>query len=373
MASQPITDLIDTHLNVIEYWIGKQFHTSEMAKRAIAYIKGLLTEVPANNGRWKAQADQLPLHGLKYLLNKVTWNPDVMRDNLQEYVVRYLAEPDGVLVLSELDFFKQSTRIAGVSRQYSSSRGRIQNCQTGLFLTYATDQSTVILDRALYLPKDWLEDKDRAAQAEIPDTSTFSTKPDLGRDMLIHALNNGIPFRWLAGSSVFGTDRHLRVWLEKNTIPFVFAVPADHLVWCELGQIAAEKLMTLISSEAWSRIPSDDNATSYEWTSRLLPRWNQPCEMEHRLLIRRNVATGELAYYVTYVPAGTTLRTLVYITQQQAQAEHCLQQARERVNMGYYRGLKWTGWYKHITLAMWALIYFTVMQPDFDAGEASYS
>ena len=75
----------------------------------------------------------------------------LVRDDLRDYVVEHLAAADGVLVVDETGFLKKGSKSAGVQRQYSGTAGRVENCQIGVFLTYATAQGRVLLDRELYL------------------------------------------------------------------------------------------------------------------------------------------------------------------------------------------------------------------------------
>jgi SRSO17 transposase len=124
-----------------------------------AYLKGLLSPVERKNGWQLAEVvgDPTP-YALQHLLGRARWDADAVRDDLRDYVIEHLGDPRGVLVIDETGFVKKGEHSAGVQRQYSGTAGRIENCQVGVFLTYATPHGRTFLDRALYLPDSWLQD-----------------------------------------------------------------------------------------------------------------------------------------------------------------------------------------------------------------------
>ena len=142
--------------------IAPRFGRTEPRRRAGAYLRGLLAPVERKNGWQLAEAvgDRTP-DGVQDFLSRVQWDADAVRDDLQAYVVQHLSDPDGVAVLDETGFLKKGTKSAGVQRQYSGTAGRIENCQIGVFLGYASRHGQALIDRALYLPAAWAKDEDR--------------------------------------------------------------------------------------------------------------------------------------------------------------------------------------------------------------------
>src|SRR5438309_7251725 len=157
--------------------IAPRFGRPERRRRARAYLRGLLAPVERKNGWQLAEAvgDATP-DGVQDFLSRVQWDADAVRDDLQAYVVQHLADPDGVAILDETGFLKKGTKSAGVQRQYSGTAGRIENCQIGVFLGYASRHGQALIDRALYLPADWAKDEDRRREARIPAEIAFATK-----------------------------------------------------------------------------------------------------------------------------------------------------------------------------------------------------
>src|SRR5215207_5976211 len=157
---------------------------------------------------------------MQRLLNHAEWDADAVRDDLRDYVVEYLGDDSAVLVIDETGFLKKGAKSAGVGRQYSGTAGRIENCQIGVFLAYASPAGRTFIDRELYLPKEWASDAGRRAEAGVPEAAEFATKPQLARKMIERALVAGVPFRWVTGDEVYGRDRRLRVGLEEQGVSY---------------------------------------------------------------------------------------------------------------------------------------------------------
>jgi len=150
---------------------------------------------------------------------------------LREYVVEQLGERDAVLIVDETGFVKKGQHSAGVQRQYSGTAGRIENSQIGVFLCYAGNGGSAFIDRELYVPRAWTEERARCEAAGIPETVEFATKPRLARSMLERALDADVPCGWVTGDEVYGGDRDLRLWLESRERPFVLAVAKNEPLW----------------------------------------------------------------------------------------------------------------------------------------------
>ncbi len=205
--------------------IGRRFARSEPREHAVAYIRGLLSaEERKNSWTLSEQAGDATPNGMQRLLSTTDWDPGLVRDDLQRYVVDHLGDPGGVLIIDETGFLKKGTRSAGVARQYSGTAGRIENCQIGVFLTYATAAGRTFLDRELYLPMAWTEDRDRCAAAGIGADVEFATKPELGMAMLQRAHDNAVPARWVTADEVYGQHFKLRAKCEEIGLSYVLAV-----------------------------------------------------------------------------------------------------------------------------------------------------
>jgi hypothetical protein len=162
--------------------IAPRFGRVEPRRRARAYVRGLLAPIERKNGWQLAEAagDRTP-DGVQDFLARMRWDADAVREDLRAYVVEHLGDDQAVLVLDETGFIKKGDKSCGVQRQYSGTAGRIENCQIGVFLAYASRHGHALLDRALYLPQSWAGNPGRRATAGVPERVAFATKPKLGR------------------------------------------------------------------------------------------------------------------------------------------------------------------------------------------------
>ena len=178
--------------------LGDHFSRSDLLRQANSYLRGLLSQVDRKNSWQLAEATgaETP-HGFQRLLGRARWDADAVRDDLQHYVAEHLNDPQGVLIIDETGFLKKGNKSAGVSRQYSGTAGRIENCQIGVFMAYRSRYGHALVDRELYLPKCWTEDEDRSAEAGIPENREFATKPALARQMLHRSFSSDLQASWV--------------------------------------------------------------------------------------------------------------------------------------------------------------------------------
>ena len=359
--------------------IAGRFRRPEPRRRSLEYLKGLLSPVERKNG-WQLaeQAGDATPYGVQHLLSTYVWDADLVRDDLRDYVVEHLGDADGVLVVDETGFLKKGSKSVGVQRQYSGTAGRVENCQIGVFLTYATAQGRTLLDRELYLPRVWADDQERREEAGVPEKVAFRTKPQLARRMLERAVESGVPFGWVAGDTVYGNDRNLRLWLERRDVPHVLAIKSNEKLWAltDRGprQVRADRLASGVEESGWVRLSAGDGAKGprvYDWALAQVRPIREPGK-GYWLLARRSVAKPEeLAYYVCYGPAGTTLAELVRVAGIRWAIEECFEEAKGQVGLDQYEVRKWEGWYRHITLAMLAHAYLAVIRHQASAQGCS--
>jgi SRSO17 transposase len=342
------------------------FARSEVRQRSLSYLQGLLSGCERKNSWQVAEwvGDGSP-DGMQYLLDRSRWDANMMQGRLSEYVKEELGSTEAVLVLDETGFLKKGVHSAGVQRQYSGTAGRIENCQIGVFLCYASTRGYALLDRELYLPQDWVENKPRCRAAGVPEQIEFTTKPMLGKRMVERALAAGVPCGWVAGDEVYGHDSKLRRWLEERQQAFVLAVGANQRLWQQdMRQHRVDELAKALPKRAWKRLSAGQGSKGerlYDWA---LLRWGQQEGWEHTLLVRRSLETEpEYAYYFTYAPKEkSTLKTLVSVAGQRWAIESAFQMAKGECGLDQYEVRNWQGWYRHITLAMLALAVLSVLR-----------
>jgi SRSO17 transposase len=338
--------------------IGARFARSETRGRVRAYLVGLLGPVQRKNAWQVAEpiGDDDP-YGVQYLMGRAEWDPDLVRDDLREYVVEALGDPEAVLVLDETGFLKKGTKSAGVARQYTGTAGRIENAQVGVFLAYAGRHGTAFIDRALYLPEEWTDDPKRCHAAGVPEGTAFATKPGLARAMLERTFAAGVPAAWVTGDEVYGSDGGLRRWLESERRPYVLAVRANQYVWTGFRQSTVAALVKALPKRAWHKITigaGSKGPRRYAWAwvpinHDLGPQWRR------WLLVRRSLDDPEeLAYYLAAGPRRTTLTRLAKTAGTRWAVEGAFESSKQEVGLGHYEVRSWTGWHRHVTLSLLA-------------------
>jgi SRSO17 transposase len=344
--------------------IAPRFGRVEPRRRALAYLRGLLAPLERKNGWQLAEAagDASP-DSMQDFLARARWDAEAVRDDLRTYVVEHLGAADAVLVLDETGFVKKGVKSCGVQRQYSGTAGRIENCQIGVFLAYASrhGHGHALIDRALYLPEPWAADRERRAAVGVPETIAFATKPKLGRALLERAFAADVPCAWVAGDSVYGADSALRRLIETKQRGYVLAVTSGQ----RLGLKPVEDWLEDVPAEAWQRLSAGDGAKGprfYDWVylpdrSDTAPGWKKG------LLIRRKIAKpDEITFYLTLSPDATSLPDLVRVAGTRWTVEACFEAAKGEVGLDEYEVRSWTGWHRHVTLAMLAHAYLTVVR-----------
>jgi SRSO17 transposase len=257
---------------------------------------------------------------MQRLLRTADWNADAVRDQLRSYVIERLG-PGGVLIVDETGFVKKGSRSAGVGRQYTGTTGKIDNCQIGVFLGYATPAGRALIDRELYLPKAWIDDRERARAAGIADEVGFATKPELARSMLTRALEAGVPVGWVTADEIYGQDKRLRVWCEQHDLPYVLATRSnDTVATVDWRQRRVRTLIAELPESSWQRRSAGAGAHGlrlYDWARvELLAGFDH--SWARWLLARRAIPNSsdepaELAFYVCAGPAETTLEQLIAV------------------------------------------------------------
>ncbi len=362
-------------LTEVDQRMGALFARAEARHRALAYLQGLLSPAERKNSWQLAEivGDATP-YGFQHLLGRADWDADALRDALRAYIVDHLGDDAAILVLDETGFLKKGGKSAGVARQYSGTAGRIENCQIGVFLTYVSPAGHTLLDRELYLPREWTSDLARCQRAGVPPTRRFATKPALARQMLARVFAAHVPVRWITGDSIYGDDRRLRIWLEEQERAYVVGVSGKEYVWIGWRQHQIKQLLAQLPDQGWARLSAGDGAKGPRWYAWLrLPIGSALQEAGRRwLLVRRSLSDlSDRSAYVVFAPVGTTLEDLVRVAGTRWAVEVDLEAAKSEVGLDHYEVRSWTGWYRHITLALWAQAVLTVVRADATAAEMS--
>src|SRR3954462_6791817 len=325
------------------------FQQARMAQSAGLFLDALLgperrktgwmrAEAAGDPGPWRQQA----------LLGRAQWDADALRDVVRGYAVETLGEPDAVLVIDETGFLKQGKASCGVGRQYTGSAGKITNCQIGVFAAYISRHGHGFIDRALYLPQTWTSDPARMAGAHVPPDTGFATKPALALAMIDRARDAGVPFAWGPADTVYGTGA-VEIALRRAGKGYVLGVSATSQFnsWGAKPPVAgtATEIASTLDPSAWQRLSAGGGAQGerlFDWAYLELAdleaaEYNENLSglWTRGLLIRRNIADGELAFFTTWCPVGTPVTVLVTVEGQRWAIEDSFETAKNELGLDH--------------------------------------
>ena len=344
------------------------FTQDRVAASAGLFLDGLLGDERRKTGWMRAEAagDPGPWRQ-QAILGRGSWDADALRDLVRDYVVETLAADDAVLVIDETGFLKQGRASCGVGRQYTGSAGKITNCQIGVFAALVSRHGHAFIDRALYLPKAWTDDTARMAAAHVPQATGFATKPVLAVGMIERAVAANVPFAWVAADSVYGVG-DVEMALRRAGKGYVLGVHSNHQFrsWMGKPPVAgtAQQIADSIAPSGWRRLSAGDGtkgAREHDWVY---------CELAdldadeydvadaglwtRGLLIRRNIADQDLAFFSTWCPAGTGIETLVKVEGSRWAIEDSFEAAKNELGLDHNETRSWHGWHRHVSLVMLA-------------------
>jgi SRSO17 transposase len=304
---------------------------------------------------------------MQRLLSQAVWDTDGVRDDLRAYTLEHLGQESTVLVIDETSFPKRGQKSAGVGFQYCGTTGQVQNGQVGVFLSYVTAKGHALIDRELYLPLDWCEDRDRCRLAGIPESVRFQTKPELAVQMIERLWKAAVPISWVVADTVYGGNLDLRTWLETHQYSYVLAVACREPVGIltldgqrrrvEVCEVEALRL----DASDWQRLSMSEGTKGprlFDWAVvPMLHQWED--DGRHWVLIRRSLTDpNEKAYSFVFAPTGTTLPEMVAASGARWHIEEDFENAKD-MGLDHYEVRSFTGWYRHITLVLLALAFLT--------------
>lgn len=355
----------EAELEALKARVGSVLRRSELRVTAGAFLDGLLSGVSRKTGWLLAeQAGFERPWRMQSLLGRSRWEAEALRDVVRGYALEALGDPDGVLVVDETGFLKKGTESVGVARQYSGTAGRIENCQVGVFLAYASRHGQALIDRRLYLPKPWADDEARRTRVAVPAEVAFATKTEIARDLIARALDAGAPCAWVLADALYGSDSRLRRMLEARAQPYVLAVRSNltlrFIEGARFVQTDPASLADALEAGAWVAHPAGDGAKGlrlYDWARIPLP-WVCDPGRERWLLIRRSRRDPEArAYYLVFASAGTSLAELAGAAGLRWTIEACFQHAKDDLGLDHCEARSWHGWHRHMTLCMAAAAF----------------
>jgi SRSO17 transposase len=372
--------------------LGHLFNRPEPRVVFAQFIEGLLAELPKKNG-WtlSERAGHGTADRMQWLLNGSVWEAGRLRDAVRDYVVEHLGDPEASLVIDDTQAQNKGIKSVGVAFQHCGLTGDVRNCRTLVMLTYATTVGHAFLDRRLYLPEEWAEDRERCRAAGIPDEVGFATKPELAVTMLEEAVAAGVPFSWVPADSGYGRDPQVRAWCHDRSVPYVLGVPVDLPLDGPPGKPrhpAVKRADDLLHyarvRDQWERRSCGFGTKGerlYDWTAFAVEvKGEKPAEgSTHWMVLRRSLHPNrrgkdgklhrETAYFLVHAPNATTASEIITRAGGRRQIEEDNEINKQLVGFAQYQVRKWTPWHRHVTACMLATAFLAVQRAAFPEPE----
>ena len=378
------------------------FGRKEAQQRSEQYLRGLLVQqTDRRNAENISEAvDGATPRSLQRFLTESPWSDEPVIDQLQAYVGQLLNSSEGVFVLDETGFPKKGKKSVGVARQYCGTLGKVANCQLGVFVAYVSEQGHALVDKRLYLPREWIDDPDRRRAAGIPETVGYQSIAELGLSMLHQARTSGhLMGRWVTADEAYGKVPTLRDTLDDDEWLYVLEVPCSQPVFTqpaktevpawsgrgreptklrlvdgESGPQAVEAVAASLAAEDWHLLTVAEGAQGpriHLFAARRV--WESREGLPGRecwLVLRRNPDGSEPKHYLSNAPADTPLLTLAQVGAKRWPIETEFQLEKNETGLDEYEVRSWQGWHHHITMALLAGILLLSLQQEWGEKDA---
>lgn len=391
LSTQQANDL-ELQLSTYFQTIAPFFKRREQRENALFYLEGLLSDCKRKN----IESIVLHLRGerpntirsLQHFISQGKWADQPLLEQLQHEVEKTLGCEDGVLIVDGCDFPKEGSHSAGVKRQRCGELGKTANCQAGVFMAYTSELGHCLLDRRLYLPKEWVYSpsfKDLRLECAIPKEIEFKTKQELAFDMLEKLLDTGkVTFKWVCFDEAFGNDGPFLDSLDRLGALYFAELPCNKRFWSERPKIglpkrkptqgrAPEKVRVLegeeepqevreligaLEEEEWQDFTFKEGSKGPMRADFVCLRVTEVREdlpgKEVWLVVRRCRSSGELKYFASNAPKETKKEELWRASALRWPVEQCFREGKQELGMGAYEVRSFRGWHHHMTMVLLA-------------------
>lgn len=354
----------------------------EQRRHVGEYVAGLLSGVDRKNAESIAYLHDQERQALQKFIGQVAWDHRPLVAELTRQVGREIGEPDGVLVIDPSGFPKKGTHSVGVERQWCGRLGKVDNCQVGVFLAYASRQEYALVNFRLYLPKPWAKDRARCKRCGVPKHVRFQTRHQHALAMIDEA-SSQLPHAWIAGDDEMGRSAGFRGELRARGEHYVLAVPSNTLVRAvhatppeyagrgrppQVPFVGVDRWCAALADNAWTTIdvrdaekgPLQAEAVMTRVLAKTDHRQVGPEEILLVLRERQGDGTWKRDYHLCHAPRDTSLADLVRVAKAEHRVEDCFRRAKSEAGLDHYEVRTWSGWHHHITLSLLATWFLTL-------------
>ena len=351
------------------------------------YVRGQVSDLERKNVAAIALDAEVPPRTLQEFLGLHLWDHLGARDELEKQVMARHADPNAIAEIDETSYAKKGDKTAGVKRQYCGATGKTDNCVVTVHLGYVTEDFHALLDADLYLPEDWLADPERCREAGVPETVVFRPKWRIALDLLEHALENGVRFRWLTADEHYGQCAAFRDGVAAQGLLYVVEVPCSLVAWTRRPRVVVPVQVsgTLGRPPAKPRLACDapaprplkalwkrggpswkafhvknTQAGPVVWEARVVRFFpaadglpGDPCW----LLVARNVLDDEVKYFYSNAPEDTPAEVLVHVAFSRSDIEQLFKESKGQVGLDHFEVRQYTALRRHLVLSMVSLLF----------------
>lgn len=351
-----------------------RFPRSEHRRHAQTLLRGKLTALQRKTTEPIATQAGQKRRPLQLFVGAGGWDDTAVLDELRGHVAAELADADAVFVLDGSGFPKKGDDSCGVKRQWCGRLGKVENCQVGVFLGYASARGKALVGARLFLPREWSEDPKRRAKTYVPEEIAFQESWRLGLGLLDEAAE-ALPFGWVAGDDEFGRCSDLRAELRLRRSRYVLDIPCNTLVRDPYERRPPSQ------PGGRPRLPEFERVD--RWVARQpAGRWRKvrvrdgekgPIEVKvllatvqtkdsdgcvgplERLVVIRSVEKKPRTWYTLSNAREAKRAQLAGVHGARHRVEELLQEGKGEVGLGHYEVRSWVGWHHHMTLSLLAL------------------
>jgi SRSO17 transposase len=350
-----------------------RFYRAEQRRLASVVIQGRLSGLERKTSEPIAYQAGRPRKPVQHFVGAGLWDDEAVMAELRRHVAAELGDPDGVLIVDSSGFPKKGTASCGVARQWCGRLGKRDNCQVGVFLSYAAPGGHAPLDRRLYLTEDWAADHQRRRQTHVPEAVVFQEKWRIALDLLDRS-GPTVPHGWVTGDDEFGRPTAFRAALRQRRERYVLDVPANTSVR-EVAERPGGGRPPFERVEVWAaRQPAGRWKTVTVRAGeqgplkvRALKRRVQTKDEDGRVgpaetvvVIRSLGGEPRTWYTLSNARRQERLAVLVGVHSERHRVEEVLQEGKGEVGLGQYEVRSWVGWHHHMTLSLLALWFLTL-------------
>jgi SRSO17 transposase len=364
----------------------------EQKEHAQTYLRGLLSDVEQKNAEAIAYRHDQDRQGLQTFIGTAPWDHEPVLEELTCQVGEQLGESDGVIMFDPSAFPKKGSHSVGVARQWCGRLGKVDNCQVGVFMGYASRTEQALVDMRLYLPEEWAKDRKRRKECGVPKEVRFQTRHKLAFQMLGEK-GHLLPHAWVTGDDEMGRPAWFRRALDGCGEKYLLAVPSNTTIrdleaeeppYCGRGRKPKRPFQQVrawcesLPRQAWTRQEVRDGEKGPLMVDivkrRVMAKIDRKVGPEETLVVIRWVdEEGRLKhdYHLSNASAETPVKEFARVANAAHRIEQCIKRGKSEAGMAGYQVRTWLGWHHHITLSLiatWFLVQEARRGKKMDAG-----